>query len=1073
MRPLLFLLLFLPIVAFGQETGRESNITITGKVTTGSDSVGLANAPIVIKGKSGSQLTDAEGNFSIVLEDGDSTLIFSFDGKVAREINARTIELPLQVYLDFIPETVNDGFGDYARNQYAGSPTRFNPNSAFLINPGGIEGNFQGIIPGLHITTGSGITGSNFNVRLRGVSSAYLGHEPLYIVDGVTVVTGSQGDGGGSVGLTYGAQTNPLLEINPLDIENIEVLKDPWSAQMYGARAANGVIKITTKKGKVGPTIFNVDVSSGVSSVTNKVNLMDGAQFNRTLNNAFSNTFFRDPANAGITLPADTAYARYNFINPAVARSTNTNWMDELLRAGSYQQVNASASGGNKNIVFNFGAGYLNKKGVLVGNDFERLSSRFTAIINASEYLKITAGVYFSLSRSNYNFTGTDTTGGFGVAQYKSLPISPIKYRNGDGLTNPYPENPFVNPYGGSNVALISDKRYLLNEQRVFTNASSLGMEYDLKDFLGLNLKGLKVVGDFGFNYFSNLSRNYRSRFFQQAELINAQGDTALSPVSSASDNRILHFSVNYSGMLSYEKKLSDMVSIDLKAGSTVQRLISKSNGVSSEVFASDYSQVVSFGARQSGRPVGRESGFIIYNHFLRTSALINNQFNVGAGISFAQSSRYGDNVEFVPLPVASASWLVPQANLESVSFINQLKLRTVVGMAANSLMDNFQSKGYWLGGQTYTDPVAYPGRFPFRLENKDLKPERILNAEAGFDVLLLNNKLDLSLTYFNRTTHDLILDVPIPPSSGTDLLNYYQNGGKIRNTGLEAAFSYLAIQSEANQFSWRTGLNFTTLLKNEVLENNNLGVQQAPGYWDSKVAQGHRVGVFYLARHAGVAQADDADGRWKAGDELLLNANGNRFKPTSMGQIDSARVIIGDKSPITRWFGGWDNTFTYKQFDLNFLLYFSGGNYLLDVGERRQSYFTGNNTMRADQVKAIDDWQTGTSGLPKVYLEPTSQNLLAQVNTDRFLQKADFVRLRNFTLGYNFDRAWLKRASISKARLYIGAQNLLTFTGFKGWDPEVSANLASPLSRNLGIGYTQFDLPQERTFYVGISAQF
>jgi hypothetical protein len=318
-----------------------------------------------------------------------------------------------------------------------------------------------------------------------------------------------------------------------------------------------------------------------------------------------------------------------------------------------------------------------------------------------------------------------------------------------------------------------------------------------------------------------------------------------------------------------------------------------------------------------------------------------------------------------------------------------------------------------------------------------------------------------------------LILDVPIPPSTGVDLLRYYQNGGKIRNSGLEAAFSYLALQSNNGGFSWRTGLNVTTLLKNEVLENNNLSVANAPGYWDSKVAKGHRVGAYYLARHAGVAQADDADGRWKAGDELLFDANGNIFRPECMGQIDSARVMIGDKSPFARWFGGWENTFTYKQFDLNFLLYFSGGNYLLDVGHRRQSYFSGNNNMRADQINAIDEWNGGTSQLPKVYLESTNENLLAQVNTDRFLQKADFVRLRNLTLGYNFDRAWLKRANISKARLYIGAQNLLTFTGFTGWDPEVSANLASPLSRNLGIGYTHFDLPQERTFYVGILAQF
>jgi len=387
--------------------------------------------------------------------------------------------------------------------------------------------------------------------------------------------------------------------------------------------------------------------------------------------------------------------------------------------------------------------------------------------------------------------------------------------------------------------------------------------------------------------------------------------------------------------------------------------------------------------------------------------------------------------------------------------------------------MDNFQSKGYWLGGQTYTDPVAYPGRFPFRLENKDLKPERILNMEGGLDLLLIDRKLNISLTYFNRTTHDLILDVPIPPSSGVDLLSYYQNGGKIRNSGIEAAISYLAFNSEVNNFSWRTGLNANGLFKNEVLENNNLSIPQAPGYWDSKVAQGNRVGAFYLAKHAGVAQTDDEQGRWKAGDELLFDVNGNRFKATRMSQVDSARVIIGDKSPMARWFGGWDNTFTYNQFDLNFLLYFSGGNYLLDVGERRQSYFTGANNIRADQIKAIDGWQNGTSDLPKVYLEDGRDNIMSQVNTDRFLHKADFLRLRNITLGYNFQPSWLKKAHVSKARLYLGAQNLLVFTGFKGWDPEVSANLASPLSRNVGIGYTQFDLPQERTFYIGLSAQF
>jgi hypothetical protein len=377
-------------------------------------------------------------------------------------------------------------------------------------------------------------------------------------------------------------------------------------------------------------------------------------------------------------------------------------------------------------------------------------------------------------------------------------------------------------------------------------------------------------------------------------------------------------------------------------------------------------------------------------------------------------------------------------------------------------MFDNDISVGYWRGGPSYVDPSTFvPGRSQYRLSNNNLTSDNISNFTVGADASLLNNRVFLSLDYYVRQNTNALAAYPVAPSVGIINGYSYENKAKLSSNGIELNLSSVNVKTQ--DFSWTTNLTlaFNT---SKVTDLAGLSLEQSPSFRDVRLAEGNNYGSFYLARSAGIASSDDALGRWKKGDELILDRNGNEFRPTSVGQIDSARVLIDGKQTTPTIYGGLNNTVQFMGFDLTLFFTYSFGQSVLDYGAHQQSYVTGNSNLR----------ETALNDANLYYSANGSGDPLAARITDRFLYNASYVRLRNVSIGYNLPETWLKTRGLSAARIFVNVQNLLTIAPqYKGWDPEVVGNLTNGQNSNVGLGTTYYDLPQARTYMLGLSVTF
>lgn len=920
----------------------------------------------------------------------------------------------------------------------------------------------QGKAAGVQVIQSNGLSGAASTIRVRGTTSILGGSEPLYIIDGVPIVSGTYGDGAGGVGTNYGHIPNPLAEINPEDIEKIEVLKDAAATALYGARAANGVILVTTKLGKPNKkTEVNVNYYGGITTIARRpVKMLNGSEYVNVVDKAYANT--------GGTL------TREQYLNPTgiaglteqVATSTNTDWLDYMLQNGHLNQLSASAIGGNDRISYYVSGAYRSEKSILKGGNFNRFSTTFNAENIATERLRIGINLMMTLTQADQVATGLDPRGGWGVAQSTALPIHPVRYDSRNVSQNPYLFNPYFNAYGRTNLQAYNNPDNTDAQRRVFKNMANLYATYRL-------LPSLTYRADIGLDYYNTLDRQYESRFVRLSKVPDPDGmagDSILEPTARAEDMRDLVFTINASNTLTYFKTFAYDHKLTALIGSSLQRTTLSFNGVASEAFPNDFSRLVSSGARQINNPRGAETAFSFLSYFAKVDYGFKDKYLAGAIARLDASSRYGADINTVPTYAISAAWIISQEEfMKQIALINSMKLRASWGRTGNSVFDNLQAQGFWQGGQPYTLPILYPGRVPFRLSNPNLRAEKNDQFNIGTDVVLFKNKVFANIDFYSRTTKDMLLSYPIPPSQGVDFPFFVANGGKLRNTGLEITITTMNMQK--NDMTWGTTLVWAAN-RSKIVSLDGISTEQATQYEDIRLIEGNQLATFYLPRYAGKAESDHPNGLWRAGDELILDKNGNRFKPTSLGQIDSSRVAI-NKSVVPMFHGGIENFVTYKKFDASLLFSFSVGNYVLDAGERIQSYVTGTNNLRAS-VTSSDN--------PNLYY---GDNLLSQRNTDRFLHNASFIRLRNLSIGYTLpivklkmkkgseDEAAKEKVILQKVRIYVAAQNLLTFTQFKGWDPEVVGNLQSPVARNLGQGITAFDAPQTRTIIGGINITF
>jgi len=950
----------------------------------------------------------------------------------------------------------------------------------------------QGRAPGLQVTQSSGVPGAATNIRIRGTSSMSASSDPLIVVDGIPVISGGGGDGGGGIGggLNLGYQSNALANINPNDIETIEVLKDAAACAKYGARGSNGVLLVTTKKGSIGSTTFSINYQRGFQDVTNRIGLLDNKQFLSVMDSAYFNTWNKNPSNS-IKRPTDSNYPRrgsyYTFpsaaaFNDTLAAVTNTNWLDKLLQIGIVDELAISAQGGSTKTKYFISGNYLRNQGVMIGNDFDRIGGRFNLTNTVSDKLQIGIKTYVGFTKSNQvpSGGGSNAIGGFGAAQYNSLPIFPV-YKSG-GVTRGFDQygfNPFFNAYGdyaGTNIVLSQDRNYASYTEQKITSTTNIFADYKLGRNISYRL-------EYGIDIFSQINKFYQSRYVRTSEI------DRFIPQSSVGDSRVFFNNQNLNNIINYSKNLDEKQVLDLSFVQNFQNTLSFNNGARGEKLPNDDTRSLSQAERALAPRSGNETQFKFLSFLGIANYKLKDRYLAQASIRYDGSSRLGQKNKYGFFPALGLGYILSEEPFfKSINQISFLKIKGSVGQTGNAAgISNFQSLGLYSSGGNY---AFNPTVVPRQIQNSNLSWERAIQFDGSLEFGLFRERLSGSIGYFNKTSYDLLLNLPMPPSAGIQT-SYFVNQGSLRNSGIELELNSTNVESKA--FTWKTNVNFT-FIKNTLLGLGELS-SNSLGSLDYISLKGNQISTYYLPKWAGVNLETGEEEIYEVIKENYAEPSspytftGRKIRPTRVGQIDSNRISMADKPVMPKFFGGFTNRFIFfKNFEVSLFFTFSVGNYLLDQGQRKQSYVNGSNNLRADAVNAWS--QTNKqSDYPKLFY-PNAPNTFGTGdevpnnfwyindpmrfrNTTRFLHDGSYIRLRQISISYSFSESMCKAVRMKSVRVFAIAQNLLVFTKFPGWDPEVVGNLGSNAERNLQIGTTDLDFPQLKSFTVGANISF
>ncbi len=1055
---------------------RAQESTVSGQVLDGEDESTIPGVNVTIKGTSKGTITDLDGKFTITVAKGE-TLVFSFVGYNTEEVAIGTqsnINVSLIPDIKTLSEVVVVGYGTQLRKDLTGTISTVKGSTISETPTSSFDAALQGRVPGLQVTQSSGVPGSAVRVRLRGQNSISGNSQPLYVVDGIPVI---QSDFSKRDGPASGVNANPMADINPNDIESVEVLKDAAAAAIYGSRGANGVILITTKRGKEGKTSFSASYSTGITEATNKIDFLNAAEWLTLYGEAYKN------AN-GTALAGDHVIARGITPQDIIEQGTNADWVDEVLRQGSLQEASVSARGGNEKTRFYIGGAYRDEEGFLKGNDFSRISGRINVDNKATD--KLTMGTQISLSRTERNQPRTGDGGTFGKAQSDALPIFPVYNPDGSFFgSTPLQSNKAADeapdPAGINPVAQLAD-RFNTKGLRALAN---LYLTYTIID-------NLEFKNEFGFDYYNQFEEIIVSpvnRYIRPQDYTDPDNIVNLPVVQAGSfeERNLNAFNFNYNSTLNYTKSINENNSLSALLGFSVQK--------SSERFSGNFTQgnagfvdefytntdggLINFDLNPNPVPPvmggyndGLDNTFSFLSYFTRINYKLKDRYLFGLSFRADGSSRFGANNRYGYFPALSLGWVLSDESFYKGAFsdkVNFLKVRTSFGIVGNAEIGNFQ----WLAAYGLSD--NYLGRTGFaarRFANPDLSWESTRKFDIGIDYELREGRFSGTLGLYNNRSTDLLLNQSIQASTG--FVNIFANTDIIvRNRGFEFNITSKNLVSE-NGLQWTTDINVSRN-ENKVLDDGGLPPDAFDvDFGEGRIVEGYPIGITFITRSAGV---DPADGR-----ERFYTAEGTETFKASVENPDE-RVPLGN--PFPNFVGGMTNTLSYKNFDLSFVVTFSEGNTVFDDAAKFQIGDLSANP-KAQRREVLNRWQSpenpGNGSVPALFTSgPGSGRAL---NSDRFLYDASFIRLRTATLSYRLPPSITDRMHLSNAKVYVTGQNLLLFTKFPGWDPEFSRQAGgTSFFTNTFSQFAQSNisasvagngaLPQTRSITAGINIGF
>ncbi|WP_166670595.1 TonB-dependent receptor [Flavobacterium sp. 270] len=1001
-------------------------VQIKGTITD-SNGQPLPSANIVEKGTKTGVTTDFDGKFSLSVSNENAILVISYIGFDTQEVALKgqtTIKVALKESAAGLNEVVVVGYGTQKKHDITGSISSINKNAIKDLVLTSTEQALKGQAAGVQMTQSSSAPGGNASVRIRGGNSISAGNEPLYVIDGFPIYNDTASNSTGVLG--NGQPANVLASINPSDIESMEILKDASATAIYGSRGANGVIIITTKRGKTGQSSVTFETYYGFQQLSKKIDLLDAYDYARSVN--------ADNIRRG----RQPYVANPELYNPAVPGALQgTDWQDEAFRVAATQNYQLGFSGGDDKTKYSISGNYFTQDGILLGSDFTRGSIRVNLDRNLSSKFKLGLSFSSSLTENNQAKTDSDLDANNQGAVSAILYAPPTQaVYAADGSYNRFrgPDgNFYVNP-----IASLLEIKNLSKTNRTFGN---IFLDYKItKDLL------LKVS-------FGGDQINVKEDYYNPASI----QDTGITAKARIGVNQ--SFSWLNENTLTYTKTFATKHNLTALAGFSRQKLTRETVTAGSERYVNDILEDNNLGGGATANlPGSSVTDWELESYIGRINYGYNDRYLVTLTGRADGSSRFGASNKFAFFPSGSVAWRVSEEEFmkSTANVISNLKLRTSYGQTGNQEIPQYRSLAA-LGSNNYPiGGIIGSGIGPNRFANPDLRWETTAQFDAGIDLSLFNNRINIVADYYDKRTKDLLLDVQIPGSSG--FVSSLQNVGSVKNTGLEFALNTVNFDGE---FKWKTSFNIT-FNKNEVLDLGGEYERVVGGGSASKqitntgiLRVGEAVGAFYGYVTDGLFQTQAEVDAGKAMGQPTTSVIGDRRYKDVNGDgkfNENDRTILGYAQPD--FFYGITNTFSYKNYDLSVLINGVQGNDIVNLNVNAQT--------DVNAPESLNRW-TPTNTNTDIQRHTVDTRL-----TNKQVEDGSYLRIQNISFGYNMPESVFKNTFVQSVRLYVSLQNWWTFTDYKGYNPDVS----SFGQDNLSMGVDRGGYPSAKTFLMGLNVK-
>lgn len=1050
---MVFSMLFLSQFSYSQ------NKAVSGKVTdpTGNPLVGVT---VSARGSRVSAVTNAEGSFTISVPASVKTLVFSFVGFASKDVNIEgqtSIGISLVQTNTSLGEVVVVGYGTQRKRDVTASISKVTADKIANVPAPSFESALAGKAAGVQVTTSSGMAGSSAIIRIRGINSISIAGDPLYVIDGLPIdVT--------YVGNTYrdrlGQDRNPLANINPNDIESVEILKDAGAAGIYGSRGANGVILITTKRGR-GKLTQNFAARVGMSGPSVKPHLVDKDTWL-----AIRQEAWELDGNTGLQTGLPGKIGGYPLAD--AISNPGTDWWDLATRNGFSQDYNYSISKGIGKFSFFAGGSYTKEQSYVIGNDYQRAGGRFNIDYKPLKNLTISLNNSYS---SGINFTlNNGWNGGFGLAQGTGLPYYPVYNKDGTffravssgtgaagALTwETVPNQPYSVVYGNNLVFQRENTKFRNRENRVISN---INIRFS-------PIKNLDLGG--GFSYEQN---NGLFNSFWTNSILNRTGNAQGAGENSSDKfkNLSYNFTANYIWDINPDNRLTFLVGTEYQDQKTLNRY-TKLDSVKAPLYKSGAE------THYTDSAISATKENTTYNRLFRSvfgriNYSYKGKYILQGSVRRDESSVFRDNNTTAWFPTVSGAWVLSDEKFfdQFKGVFDLFKIRTSWGLVGTSNIPwNAGYPSIRVARNSADNYNGLPTIYRNNLGNRDLKWETSSNFDIALEAGMLKNRINFEVNYYYKKSKDVLLNVGVSGYNGIGD-NQWINRGRILNEGIE--FNLNTVNVQLKDFSWRSNFNIAHNT-NEVLSIGELKPDALSGGTnETRIIPGYPVGTVFAVRYYGVDPTD--------GLPIYLDANGKQTKvlyaPTKAGELGD-RVPIANMAP--KYIGGFTNTFKYKNWELNSVITYQFGGHIWDNSGKRNmgwisdwniyDFYVGNYWRKpGDRTKYP---RPTLSGYPQ---DPRMDQGIWLNNSSMYIYNSDYARLKELTISYYLPYTMIKKWKLRSAKLYLGGYNLLLFTKYPVGDPESGRDGENNDARNQSGNANFLNPPLQRSINFGLNITF